>query len=158
MGAFIKKQSIGFYVVALSILMELLGLVFYLVNSNTAYYKKSSTISFGFIALAVIFIVISVIYILSSNGIGLKKYFEWLPVVNGIVCMLAFMNFLSLRVYSFTTIITFEKSEQNMSDMKLAIIGIVFCLAAVFLHMIGSFLSVRRKESITLSVENERES
>ena len=38
--SFIKKQSAGFYFTALSVIAAVVGMIFYLINCNTEYFRK----------------------------------------------------------------------------------------------------------------------
>lgn len=52
---FIKKQAAGFYLMLLALILGTAGIVFYVINCNTAYFFKLG-ISWGVVGLSLIHI------------------------------------------------------------------------------------------------------
>lgn len=140
-----KKQSAGVYLMILAAILEIVTIVFYVINCNTDYFVRMGGVDAGLVGCACLAIVLVVGYVYASNAPGLKVYAGWLPVINGIVMMAAFMIFVNLRAYSMATIMSFEKSEQTMSDLSSAIVGIACALAAILLNIVGAFLKATKE-------------
>lgn len=147
---FLKKQSIGFYLTIITTICAILGLIFYMVNCNTSYFSNLG-VNTGLLICAVLAILLEMAMIILSQAMGGKPYIDIIPVLCGVLLMSAFVIFISIRVNSIATILSFERNDQTMSDLSSAIIGMGFCFAAVLFNIIASFFSVvKENKSITI--------
>ncbi|WP_099467652.1 hypothetical protein [Konateibacter massiliensis] len=138
---FIKKQAAGFYLTVIAVILAAAGIVFYLINCNTAYFVNFG-VKGSVIACAVIAIVLEIAFIAASTLAGEKNYFDILPVASAVLLVTALVTFISSRVNSIASIMTFENNAQTMSDLSSAIIGMVLCLLAVIVSVTASFFKV----------------
>ena len=125
---FIKKQAAGFYLMLLALILGTAGIVFYVINCNTAYFSNLG-ISWGVVGCLVAGVVL-----------------EILPILAGVLLMAGFVFFVRLRVNSIATILSFERNAQTMADLSSAIIGMGCTLAAVIMTIISSFFRTVREE------------
>ena len=126
---FIKKQAAGFYLMLLALILGTAGIVFYVINCNTAYFSNLG-ISWGVVGCLVAGGVLEII----------------LPILAGVLLMAGFVFFVRLRVNSIATILSFERNAQTMADLSSAIIGMGCTLAAVIMTIISSFFRTVREE------------
>lgn len=137
---FLKKQSIGFYVSAIVLILSLGGLAMYLKNSATSYFSnlgKDPVILACLIAAAVA----ELLFIVLSQK-GLKKWMDILPVMVSVLLMLGAVLFASSRVNGIASIMTFENNAQTMADLSSAVTGIALCLIAGIVSIFASFFDI----------------
>lgn len=139
--SFLKKQAAGFYITVLTAALAVASVVSYLINCRTDYFSKMEN-HFGLVVCILIAVVIDIIYIVGVNKKGPEKYFDVVPVVCGVLFMVAFALFMVARVSSIATILSFEKNAQTMSDLTSAIVGMVTCFLAAILNIAGAFCKV----------------
>ena len=77
---------------------------------------------------------------------GQNRILDLIPVVSGVLLMVAFMLFISARVAGIASIMSFERNASTMSDMMSAVAGIVLCFLAVIFNIVGSFFKVVKDE------------
>ncbi|WP_251392111.1 hypothetical protein [Mediterraneibacter agrestimuris] len=142
---FIKKQSAGFYFMVLTVIAALAGMVFYMINCNTDYFRNLGMNTI-IIVLLTAAIVLEIVYIVGYTKMGVNPVMDMIPLVNGVLLMVAFALFASARVNSVATILSFERNAQTMADLSSAIVGMVCCLTAVILNIAGSFFKVVKDE------------
>ena len=140
--SFIKKQSVGFYFAALAVIAAVVATVFYLINCNTAYFSNLGVI----VGCLIVAIVLELVYIIGYNKVGVSFVMDVLPLVCGALMMVAFAQFITARVNSIATILSFERNAQTMSDLSSAIIGMICCFVAILLNIIGSYFKVVKTE------------
>ena len=143
--SFIKKQSVGFYFAALAVIAAVAATVFYLINCNTAYFSNLG-VNAVIVGCMVVSILLELVYIIGYNKAGASLVVDVLPVVSGALLMVAFAQFITARVNSIATILSFEKNAQTMSDLSSAIVGMICCFVAILLNIIGSFFKVVKTE------------
>lgn len=143
--SFIKKQSVGFYFAALTVIAAVLATIFYLINCNTDYFSNLG-VNGVIVACLVIGIILELAYIVGYNKAGASLLMDALPVVSGALLMVAFAQFISARVNSIATILSFERNAQTMSDLSSAIVGMVCCFVAILLNIIGSYFKIVKTE------------
>ena len=131
---FLKKQSAGFYLAAITTVFAIAGLVFYYINCNTDYLSQVVCLAAA--------CVLELVYIIGYERAGSKIYLDLLPVIAGVLLTAALVLFISSRVAGIASIMTFENNAQTMADMKSAVIGMVFCLLAIVFNIIASFFRV----------------
>ena len=84
--------------------------------------------------------------VIGSNTMGQNRILDLIPVVSGVLLMVAFMLFISARVAGIASIMSFERNASTMSDMMSAVAGIVLCFLAVIFNIVGSFFKVVKDE------------
>jgi len=136
--SFLKKQSAGFFVTLLAIILAFVSVIFYLINCNTAYFATYGT-DHSIVAMIIIAIVIEIAYITGSELVYSNLILDILPCASSIVLVLAFISFVQSRVNSIASIMTFQNNAQTMADLSSAIIGMVFCFLAIVVCVISSF-------------------
>lgn len=138
-----RKISVGLFVTAISIIADILGFIYYMINCNTksfSYLGVHPIIAVGLIA-AIVFQAVRIV-------VGMKGQPMWadlLPVLAAVSLILAAVNFISTRVNSFAAIITFEYSAKTMADLGSAITGIEICLIAVLVSIAASFFDITKE-------------
>lgn len=141
-----KKQSVGFYMTVLTIILAVAGLIAYIVNCNTAYFSNLG-INPGVVICLVIATVLLIAGIIASNKEKEGLLTDCIPVLCAVFLTVAFVMFLSARINSIATILSFERNAQTMADLSSAIVGMVLCLLAVILNIIASFFKMRKTET-----------
>ena len=143
--SFIKKQSVGFYFAALAVIAAVVATVFYLINCTTAYFSNLG-VNAVIVGCLIVAIVLELVYIIGYNKVGVSLVMDVLPLVCGALMMVAFAQFITARVNSIATILSFERNAQTMSDLSSAIIGMICCFVAILLNIIGSYFKVVKTE------------
>ena len=88
--------------------------------------------------------VLEIAYIIGSGRADLKKYFDLIPIISGMILMIAFVLLLNVRVSSIATILSFQKNAQTMADLSSAIAAMAACIIAAILNMAGAFFKVSK--------------
>lgn len=143
--SFIKRQSVGFYFAALAVIATVVATVFYLINCNTAYFSNLG-VNAVIVGCLIVVILLELVYIIGYNRAGASLAMDVLPIVSGALLMVAFAQFITARVNSIATILSFERNAQTMSDLSSAIVGMVCCFVAILLNIIGSYFKVIKTE------------
>lgn len=143
--SFLKKQSAGFYITILTAVLTVISIVFYLINCNTDYFANLG-VNAGIVVCLVIAAVLEIVFVAGYNKAAQNRVMDIIPVVCGVLLMVAFVLFIGARVNSIATILSFEKNDQTMADLSSALIGMGFCFAAVLFNIIGSFFKVVKEE------------
>lgn len=139
----IKKMAAGFYITLLTVLATVVSAIFYLVNCNTQYFANLG-INGGIVVLLAVAAVLEIAYIIGSGRADLKKYFDLIPIISGMILMIAFVLLLNVRVSSIATILSFQKNAQTMADLSSAIAAMAACIIAAILNMAGAFFKVSK--------------
>ena len=142
---FIKKQAAGFYLMLLALILGTAGIVFYMINCNTAYFFKLG-ISWGVVGCLVAGVVLEILFVAGQEKSPEMPVLDILPILAGVLLMAGFVFFVRLRVNSIATILSFERNAQTMADLSSAIIGMGCTLAAVIMTIISSFFRTVREE------------
>ena len=135
-----RKISAGLYFTCAAAILAIIGCIFYMINTKTAYFAGKG-VSTPVVACLVIAVICAIVYVL----VGLKGTPVWadiLPIATSALLMAALMSFASARINGIAAIMTFENNESNMADLKSAIIGIVFVAIAWVVSLIASFMDV----------------
>ncbi len=139
-----KNKSAGFYMMILTAVLAVIGVVFYLINCNTSYFSNLG-VNTGLVACMVIAVILELVYVFGYKA-PVSRVLDLIPVVCGVLMMVAFVLFISVRANSIASILTFENNAQTMSDLMSAIVGMVFCLLAVIFNIVASFFKVVKDE------------
>lgn len=120
----------------------LLGLILYIVNCDSIYFKK-----FGVNSKIIVFIVLALVVeiaLLTINFIKENKLKNILSDVMSIIIpifiIIAIAYLLDARIYYVATILTYEKTNQNVSDLLPVLISIGSLLISFILSLILSFI------------------
>ena len=135
---FIKKQAAGFYLMLLALILGTAGIVFYVINCNTAYFSNLGISWAG--------VVLEILFVAGQEKSPEMPVLDILPILAGVLLMAGFVFFVRLRVNSIATILSFERNAQTMADLSSAIIGMGCTLAAVIMTIISSFFRTVREE------------
>ena len=142
--AFLKKQAAGFYFTVLSVLAVLVGVIAYLVNTQTAYFAQLG-VSAAIMTFAILGILAEILVLVFAERGRQDLMTDALAVIAAVLLMIAFVLLIKARVYGFASILTFENTPQNVADLMSAFTGIIACLVAVLFSIIASFHDVVRK-------------
>ena len=120
----------------------LLGLILYIVNCDSIYFKK-----FGVNSKIIVFMVLALVVeiaLLTINFIKENKLKNILSDVMSIIIpifiIIAIAYLLDARIYYAATILTYEKTNQNVSDLLPVLISIGSLLISFILSLILSFI------------------
>ena len=69
-----------------------------------------------------------------------------IQIVLPCVLMAVFLVLLNLRLYYIVTILSFEKTGQNLSDLATVWVSLVFDLLALMTGLVATFLPLRKTE------------
>lgn len=139
---FMKKQAAGFFVSLIAAIFSAASIIFYLVNSKTAYFVNAGIDSvFLFCAIAGI-VLIACLVLLSQRGDNVVT--TLLHVAVGVLLAVAFMRFLGVRIGGIAGIMTFENNANTLADLQSALIGIVCAAIAMLFGIIASFLKMTK--------------
>ncbi|MCR4998331.1 MAG: hypothetical protein K6A05_00660 [Lachnospiraceae bacterium] len=137
-----RKLAAGTGCTVLSAILAVVGFVFYMINANTAYFSSigKSGVVIGTVIAAV---VCDVCYLVSTKRSN-PAWSDVLPIVSIVCLWVATLQFIASRIAGVASIMTFENNEQNMADLKSAIIGVVVLLVAAIVMMVGNFFDTRK--------------
>lgn len=138
---FIKKQAVGFYFAILTLISSCIGLIFYMINTKTAYFVNRG-VDNKIVAPLIIAMILLLVFLAGSQVLGSKRILDILPVAATAIFMYSFVSFVAVRVSDIATIMTFENNAKNMADLSSAVVGLVFCFIALLFSIIGSFFKV----------------
>ena len=128
-------------------ILAILGLAFYLGNTSTVYFTP-----FGIDPLLVALSVIAVVLGFANNVLAffnnkiLRIISLVIQIVLPCVLMAVFLVLLNLRLYYIVTILSFEKTGQNLSDLATVWVSLVFDLLALMTGLVATFLPLRKTE------------
>ena len=127
---------------AIIFIFTLLGLILYIANCNSIYFKK-----FGVNSKIIVFIVLALVMeitLLAIEFIKENKFKNILSDVMSIIIpifiIMAIAYLLDARIYYVATILTYEKTNQNVSDLLPVLISIGSLLISFILSLILSFI------------------
>ncbi|MCD8342703.1 MAG: hypothetical protein LUC87_11265 [Clostridiales bacterium] len=138
-----KNKSAGFLMTIITLIVSVVGLVAYLVNTGTSYFSNLgvSPVVAGCAGAAVAALLVYLIVDGKSN----KTWADILPVAASALLMISAIMLVSVRVAGIASIMTFENNASNMSDMTGAIIAIAVLLVAAILSIVSAFFDVSKE-------------
>lgn len=142
---FMKKQAAGFYLTVLAIILGAAGMVCYLINCSTDYFSNLG-VDTGLVVCVMAALLSLVFLVIGSQRKDDNRYLDLLPVASAVFMMVGFVIFVSLRVNSIATILSFERNAQTMSDLSSAIAGMICCLLAAIVTIISSFCAIVKEK------------
>ena len=137
-----NKKGAGFILSLLTAVACAVGLGFCIVNAGTDSFRKIGT-SPVVIACAVIAIVALVLRILLDGKQAVAA--DVMSVVAGVTLVVAAAQFISPRVNTIASIMSFTNNAQTMADLSSAIYGTAALLIAVVLNIIAAFTNVTKE-------------
>ncbi|WP_418537255.1 hypothetical protein [Gemmiger sp.] len=137
-----NKKGAGLILSLLTAIAGVVGLVFCMVNANTDSFRAVGT-SPIVIGCAVIAILALVLRVVLDNKLALAA--DAMSVVAGITLVVAAVQFISPRVNTIASIMTFTNNAQTMADLSSAIYGTAALLIAVVLNIIAAFTNVNEQ-------------
>ena len=128
---------------AIIFIFTLLGLILYIANCNSIYFKK-----FGVNSKIIVFIVLALVMeitILAIEFIKENKFKSILSDVMSIIIpifvIVAIAYLLDARIYYAATILTYEKTNQNVQDLIPALVSLGSLLTSFILSIVFSFIT-----------------
>ncbi len=137
-----RKKSVGLYFAVLTVILALVGVIAYLMNTGTNYYAKMG-VDTKTLLCVILGILATVLYVL----IGLKgtpKIADILPVAAAVLFMTGLMFLLNVRINNLAAVFTFENSAANMADTTSCLIAIGGCGLAAIISIITAFFDITK--------------
>ena len=138
----VKKKGAGLILSLLTAVAGAVGLGFCIVNAGTDSFRKIGT-SPVVIGCAVIAILALVLRVVLDKKLTIAA--DAMSVVAGLTLVVAAVQFLSPRVNTIASIMTFTNNAQTMADLSSAIYGTAALLIAVVLNIIAAFTNVNEQ-------------
>lgn len=121
----------------------LFGLILYIANCNSIYFKK-----FGVNTSIIVFIVLALIVEIALLIIAFIKENKFknilsdaMSIIIPIFVILAVAYLLDARIYYAATILTYEKTNQNVQDLIPALVSLGSLLTSFILSIVFSFIT-----------------
>ena len=133
-----NKKGAGLILSLLTAVAGAVGLAFCIVNAGTDSFRKIGTIG-----CAVIAILALVLRVVLDKKLTVAA--DAMSVVAGITLVVAAVQFISPRVNTIASIMTFTNNAQTMADLSSAIYGTAALLIAVVLNIIAAFTNVNEQ-------------
>lgn len=133
MNTYFAKKTVGFYLTVIATVLAIVGLVFY--QSYTGVKMEATW-------LVVAAIVVEVILIAASAGVGNKPIFDFAPSLSAILLACGMMVALPPMINGFGFLVS---GLFTFDDMRGAIFYLGFGIAALLLYLIPSFMSVGKE-------------
>ncbi len=121
----------------------LFGLILYIANCNSIYFKKfgvnTSIILFIVLALVVEITLLIIAFIKENKFKNILS--DAMSIIIPIFVILAVAYLLDARIYYAATILTYEKTNQNVQDLIPALVSIGSLLTSFILSIVFSFIT-----------------
>lgn len=137
-----NKKGAGFILSLLTAIAGVVGLVFCMVNANTDSFR-----SVGTSPVVIVCAVAAIIALILRVVLDAKQpvVADVMSVVAGVTLVIAAAQFISPRVNTIASIMTFTNNAQTMADLSSAIYGTAALLIAVVLNIIAAFTKVTKE-------------
>ena len=137
-----KRAIVGMIVNLLAAVAACIGLVQYMTNAGTNYFK-----GLGTNPLIVSSVAVAVVALLVWCFLGEAKptWKDILPIVAPALLIFAALTLVNSRVNGIAAIMTFENNAQNMADLQSALDSIAALLIAAGLACLAAFFRVRKE-------------
>lgn len=132
-----NKKGAGLILSLLTAVAGAVGLGFCIVNAGTDSFRKIGT------SPVVIAILALVLRVVLDKKLTIAA--DAMSVVAGITLVVAAAQFISPRVNTIASIMTFTNNAQTMADLSSAIYGTAALLIAVVLNIIAAFTNVNEQ-------------
>ena len=130
---------------AIIFIFTLLGLILYIANCNSIYFKK-----FGVNSKIIVFIVSTLVMEIALLAIEFIKENKFksilsdaMSIIIPIFVIVAIAYLLDARIYYAATILTYEKTNQNVQDLLPALVSLGSLLISFLLSIVFSFITKR---------------
>ena len=147
---FIKKQSAGFYLSLLTIILATIGTILYFGNCKTAYFSNLG-INTTVVICLVIAILCEIIFLVGNEIMGSQLVLDIFPILAAVLLIIGTVTFITTRVNGMAAIMTFTNNESTMADLNHTIIAIAICFVAFLFSVVTSFFKIVKEDSITIS-------
>lgn len=121
----------------------LFGLILYIANCNSIYFKKfgvnTSIILFIVLALVVEIALLIIAFIKENKFKNILS--DAMSIIIPIFVILAVAYLLDARIYYAATILTYEKTNQNVQDLIPALVSLGLLLTSFILSIVFSFIT-----------------
>lgn len=121
----------------------LFGLILYIANCNSIYFKKfgvnTSIILFIVLALVVEIALLIIAFIKENKFKNILS--DAMSIIIPIFVILAVAYLLDARIYYAATILTYEKTNQNVQDLIPALVSLGSLLTSFILSIVFSFIT-----------------
>lgn len=121
----------------------LFGLISYIANCNSIYFKKfgvnTSIILFIVLALVVEIALLIIVFIKENKLKNILS--DAMSIIIPIFIILAIAYLLDARIYYAATILTYEKTNQNVQDLIPALVSLGLLLTSFILSIVFSFIT-----------------
>lgn len=123
--------------------ITLFGLILYIVNCNSIYFKKIgvNTNIILFIVLALVVEIVSLIIVFIKENKLKNILSDAMSIIIPIFIILAIAYLLDARIYYAATILTYEKTNQNVQDLIPALVSLGLLLTSFILSIVFSFIT-----------------
>ncbi len=123
--------------------ITLFGLILYIVNCNSIYFKKigvnTNIILFIVLALVVEIALLIIVFIKENKLKNILS--DAMSIIIPIFIILAIAYLLDARIYYAATILTYEKTNQNVQDLIPALVSLGLLLTSFILSIVFSFIT-----------------
>ncbi|MDD2970234.1 MAG: hypothetical protein PHT89_09580 [Lachnospiraceae bacterium] len=147
---FIKKQSAGFYLSLLTIILATVGTILYFGNCKTAYFSNLG-INTTVVICLVIAILCEIIFLVGNEIMGSQLVLDIFPILAAVLLIIGTVTFITTRVNGMAAIMTFTNNESTMADLNHTIIAIAICFVAFLFSVVTSFFRIVNEDCITIS-------
>lgn len=128
---------------AIIFIFTLLGLILYIANCNSIYFKKfgvnSKIIVFIVLALVMEIVLLAIDFIKENKFKGILS--DAMSIIIPIFVIAAIAYLLDARIYYAATILTYEKTNQNVQDLLPALVSLGSLLISFILSIVFSFIA-----------------
>ncbi len=128
---------------AIIFIFTLLGLILYIANCNSIYFKKfgvnSKIIVFIVLALVMEIVLLAIDFIKENKFKGILS--DAMSIIIPIFVIVAIAYLLDARIYYAATILTYEKTNQNVQDLLPALVSLGSLLISFILSIVFSFIA-----------------
>ena len=135
-----NKKGAGLILSLLTAVAGAVGLGFCIVNAGTDSFRKIGTSP---VVIGCAVIAILVLRVVLDKKLAIAA--DAMSVVAGITLVVAAVQFISPRVNTIASIMTFTNNAQTMADLSSAIYGTAALLIAVVLNIIAAFTNVNEQ-------------
>ena len=132
-----KKNFFGICLTVLAVILAVVGVVFYVINTRTSYFSNQG-LNITVVAAAGGAALGLLIYLIAA-GKGPHFLTGLLPVCASVLLVLSTVLLLGARVAGIASIMTFEGNASTRADMTSAIVAIAALLLATIISTIASF-------------------
>ena len=137
-----KRALFGSIMTVITIVVAVVGLANYIMNSNTTYFSGlgKDPLVIGGAALGIAALVLWLVL-----GEPKASWKDILPMLAPVCLIVAALNLVNSRINGVAAIMTFENNAQNMADLQSAIVAIAALIAAAVLAVFTAFFDVKKE-------------